>query len=68
MLFRSRLVSRRTVTGALVAYILLLACFVPALGEGIMTIEALPRIVGFCAAPLAPLAAAPLALSWNRHR
>jgi hypothetical protein len=66
--WQRRLVSRRTVTGALVAYILLLACFVPALGEGIMTIEALPRIVGFCAAPLAPLAAAPLALSWNRHR
>jgi hypothetical protein len=66
--WQRRLVSRRTVLGALVAYIVLVACFVPALGEGIMTIEALPRIIGFCAAPLAPLAAAPLALSWNRHR
>lgn len=62
------LISRRTVLGASAVYVLLLACFILALGEGIMTIEALPRIVGFCAAPLAPLAAAPLALAWNRHR
>jgi hypothetical protein len=63
-----RLISNRTVLGALAMYVLILACIAIVLGEDSLTSEFLPRIVGFCAAPLAPVAAAPLALAWNRHR
>jgi len=69
---RKRLVALRTIIGALAFYFLLLACFFLALGEDTVLLqdplEVFLRIVGVCAVPLAPLAAAPLALAWNRHR
>lgn len=66
---RKRLISMPTMLRALVAYVVLvLICFFTARDTGGMSLEALPCIVGFCAAPLAPMAAAPLALAWNRHR
>jgi hypothetical protein len=66
---RRRLVSMPMMLGALAVYVVLVVgCFLIARGEGAMPLEALLRIIGFCAVPLAPLAAAPLALAWNRHR
>lgn len=66
---RRRLISVLTMLGALAAYVVLvLACFLVSRSEGAVPPESLLRIIGFCAAPLAPLAAAPLALAWNRHR
>ena len=65
--WRRKLVSVRAVIGGLAAYVLLLACWLVALGEGAVALEVLLLIFGLCAVPLAPLAAAPLALAWNRH-
>jgi hypothetical protein len=63
---RRRLISMPTMLSALAAYVVLvLTCFFI---SGGMSLAALPRIAGFCVTPLAPLAAAPLALAWNRHR
>lgn len=66
--WRRNLVSLRAVVGALAVYVLLLVCFLLMLAEGIMPLEVFLPMVGFSAAPLAPLALAPLALAWNRHR
>lgn len=63
-----RLLSGRAVFACLAGYFVLLvylygAC--PAVDESVLT-HALR--IGFGAAPFAPFAAAPLAVSWNRHR
>jgi len=66
---RRRLISLPTMLSALAAYVvLILICFFIACNNGGKSLEAFLAIVGYCAAPLAPLAAAPLALAWNRHR
>jgi len=66
---RRRLISLPMVLGALAAYVVLVtACLLVARGVIYMPPEAVLRTIGFCAVPLAPLAAAPLALAWNRHR
>lgn len=66
---RRKLISMPVALGALAAYIVLVAaCFLIVRGENGVSLEGIGRIVGFCAVPLAPVAAAPLALAWNRHR
>lgn len=67
--FRKRHISLRTLLGALAAYAALVAvCFFIEWGHIWSLFGATVNIAGFLAAPLAPLAAAPLALAWNRHR
>lgn len=70
--WRRELISERTLAGALVVYVLLLMCFVVAPFalelRGEVTLLGVLAALGVCAAPLAPLAAGPLALAWNRHR
>lgn len=65
--WRRKLVSIQTVLGTLAVYVLLLAFCFFAWGERINLLGVL-LILGLFAVPLAPLAAAPLALAWNRHR
>lgn len=65
-----RLVSGRMLIACAAAYVLLCAGSIAAclLGEGWPPLAGQVAIAGFCAAPFAPLAAAPSALYWNRHR
>lgn len=66
---RRGLLSMPTLLGALAAYVVLVVTwFFIVRGEGTMTLEGLLPIVSLCAVPLLALAAAPLALAWNRHR
>ncbi len=66
---RKRLISMPTIIGALVAYVVLVVIFIfIARSNGAISLEGPLRIVGFFVAPLTPVAAAPLALAWNRHR
>jgi hypothetical protein len=65
---RRRLLSGRAVFACLAGYVLLLVYLYgasPAVDESVLTHS---LRIGFAAAPFAPFAAAPLALSWNRHR
>lgn len=66
--WRRKHVSRRTMVGVLTVYVLFQVCLLLGLVEGILSLDVFLPLIGFSAAPLAPLAAAPLALAWNRHR
>ena len=66
--WQRNLVSSRTVVSVLTVYVFFQVCLLLGLGEGILSLEVFLPMVGFSAAPLAPLAVAPLALAWNRHR
>ena len=50
----------------MIAYLLLASCWT--LRESILPWDEWAMILGVSVVPLAPFAAAPLALSWNRHR
>lgn len=65
--WRRGLVSVPIVVGSLAGYLVILTCFSTVQDRPVMALDLLLPI-GFFAAPLAPLAAAPLALAWNRHR
>jgi hypothetical protein len=72
--YRWRLVSKRAVVGCLLGYLVVLGYFYVVLGyfypaAGVFAHGAM-SLAGalFSVLPLAPFAAAPLALSWNRHR
>jgi len=65
---RRKLLSVRAALACLVGYFVLLAYLYiasPPVDEAALTHS---LRIGFAAAPFAPFAAAPLALSWNRHR
>ena len=66
--WKRNLVTRRTLIGAVTAYVFLLANCLLALNEGIISLDVFLPLIGFAALPLAPLPVAPLALAWNRHR
>ncbi|MCU0963115.1 MAG: hypothetical protein MUF48_23735 [Pirellulaceae bacterium] len=65
---RRHLVSTRTVLACLAGYVLLVAFFHASPDLANPTLAVHFQGAGLCALPFAPLAAAPLALSWNRHR
>jgi hypothetical protein len=65
---RRRLVSTRTVLACLAGYVLLVAFFHASPDLANPTLAVHLQGAGLCALPFAPIAAAPLALSWNRHR
>ena len=66
--WKRNLVTRRTLISAIAAYVFLLANCLLALNEGIVSLDFFLPLIGFAAVSLAPLAVAPLALAWNRHR
>ena len=66
--WKRNLVTRRTLIGAIAVYVFLLANSLFGPNEGIITLQFFLPLIGFAALPLAPLAVAPLALAWNRHR
>ncbi|MHB8974773.1 MAG: hypothetical protein ACYC3X_30515 [Pirellulaceae bacterium] len=68
---RLGVISRRNIINCCALYILLcivsMSAYTPA-REGHLPVLMQVVLVGICAVPFAPLAAAPCALSWNRHR
>ena len=70
--YRRRAISSRMIIACCAIYLLL--CIVSMSAYALTQMDGhLPGYVpfilaGLCAAPFAPLAAAPCALSWNRHR
>jgi hypothetical protein len=70
--YRLRVISSRMILRCCAVYVLL--CITSISIYAVMHAEDRPLafvlfiLVGLCAAPFAPLAAAPCALSWNRHR
>jgi hypothetical protein len=62
-----RLISTRTIVACLAGYVVLVVSVPTALGLGSSAVER-SLALGLCAAPFIPLAAAPCALYWNRHR
>jgi hypothetical protein len=70
--YRLRVISGGMITRCCAIY--LLFCIVSMSAYALMHVVDRPRVfvafilAGLCAAPLAPLAAAPWALFWNRHR
>lgn len=65
---RRKLLSGRAALAYLAGYLILLIYFYGASPEVDESAVTHALRIGFAAAPFAPFAAAPLALSWNRHR
>lgn len=65
---RRQILSRRSLLGCLTGYLALLAWSYSTRDAAGMSLWGHLLLIGLCAVPFAPLAAAPLALSWNRHR